>query len=56
MAAASIFSLPESRPTESDSAKEQLFQSIKDMHMEEADYFVENFAHLYGKTLDELTV
>ena len=38
------------------SAKEQLLQSIKDMHMEEADYFVDNFVHLYGKTLDELTV
>ncbi|MBR4878336.1 MAG: 5'-deoxynucleotidase [Clostridia bacterium] len=38
------------------SAKNQLKQSIEDMHMEEADYFMENFLHLYGKTLDELTV
>ena len=38
------------------SAKNQLKQSIADMQMEEADYFMENFLHLYGKTLDELTV
>lgn len=37
-------------------AKVQLEKSIKDMHMEEADYFVENFVQLYGKNLDELTV
>ena len=38
------------------SAKAQLSDSIKAMNMEEADYFMENFVGLYGKTLDELTV
>jgi hypothetical protein len=26
------------------------------MNMEEANYFMENYIQLYGKTLDELTV
>lgn len=38
------------------SAKAQLLESIKAMNMEEADYFMENYIQLYGKTLDELTV
>lgn len=39
-----------------ESARQSLLKSIADMHMEEADYFIENIAHLYGKTLDELTL
>ena len=36
-------------------AEEQLREAVKALNMPEADYYMENFVHFYGKTLDELT-
>ncbi len=36
-------------------AKESTYQAVKALHMEEADYFLENFLPAYSLTLDEQT-
>lgn len=37
------------------SAEKQLLTAVRELNMEEADYFLENFVPLYGETLDKLT-
>lgn len=36
-------------------AKEATYQAVKSLHMEEADYFLDNFLPAYSLTLDEQT-
>lgn len=35
-------------------AEDTIFKTIKDMHLEEVDYFLDNFLPAYYKTLDEI--